>query len=41
MKKEYEKPMAEMIDFVPDDDIMDDVDIGDDDWNGGSSLEDW
>ena len=45
MKKEYQKPMAEVIEFVPEDDIMD-VDAGDDDWFGedgeaSGSVEDW
>ena len=45
MKKEYKKPLAEMIKFVPEDDIMDGLDIGDDDddigFGSGSSVEEW
>ena len=46
MKKEYKKPLAEMIKFVPEDDIMDlDIGAGDDDddigFGSGSSVEEW
>ena len=44
MKKEYQKPMVEMIEFVPDDDIMNDEIDGDEGFIGegdSGSVEDW
>lgn len=44
MKKDYKKPLAEIIEFVPEDTIMDSIDVGDGPAVGGSGVgddDDW